>query len=65
MRGDVLPVFYGGEEGKEVLFELEADELFTAGVTEGFRPAWVGCDGDQFGWGGNGRGAPYLRPMCR
>ena len=33
---EIEVVFYGGEEGKEILFELEADELFGAHVAHCF-----------------------------
>lgn len=39
MGGEVEMVFCGGEEGEEVLFELEADELFGAHVAH---CAWAG-----------------------
>ena len=34
-------VFGGGEEGEEVLFELEADEFFRADVGVVFGVGWV------------------------
>ena len=34
-------VFYGGEEGEEILFELKADEFFGAHVAHGDGPGGV------------------------
>lgn len=39
---EVEAAFDGGEEGEEILFELEADELFATGVAHGFWSARVG-----------------------
>jgi hypothetical protein len=33
--------FYGGDEGEEVFFELEADEFFGADVAHGLRPSRI------------------------
>jgi hypothetical protein len=37
----VIVAFYGGDEGEEVLFELEADEFFGADVAHGFGPSRI------------------------
>jgi len=39
---EVVVVFYGGEEGEEVFFELGADVIFTAYKTHGSRTTFVG-----------------------
>ena len=38
---EVEVVFYGGEEGQEILFKLEADEFFRAHVAHRFGPGGV------------------------
>lgn len=38
---EVEVVFYGGEEGQEILFELEADEFFGTHVAQCFGPGGV------------------------
>ena len=59
---EIEVVFYGGEEGQEVLFELEADEFFGAHVAHGF-----GSEGIVLVPGVVDRGAHKVYPtsVCR
>jgi len=41
VMGHVVVAFYGGDEGEEVFFELEADEFFGADVAHGFGPSRI------------------------
>lgn len=58
---EIEVVFYGGEEGQEILFELEADEFFGAHVAQSFgsgRVIFVPCVVD------GGAQKVYPTPIC-